>query len=102
MNLHSPLLIAALLVSGSASAHVTTKQVDVHWNDLNLTSTEGQAQLERRIKRASLTVCDSGSEGELAARVQVRQCRKLALSEAHGKALAIIEQAKNQRLASAH
>lgn len=53
----------------------------VSYAGLDLTSTQGQAQLATRIKTAARLVCD-GNEFGLANRIAAQRCRKQAVASA--------------------
>jgi UrcA family protein len=54
------LALAAAVVAVPAAAREETQSVKVHYGDLDLTSVEGQQQLDIRLERAARKVCRVG------------------------------------------
>ncbi len=69
---------AALLAAMPALAQSETASANVYLHDIDLTSTDGQARLDRRINAAARAVCASGLRG-LAARRAEDPCIAAAL-----------------------
>ena len=67
----------------AADPSSTTTVLRVEYGDLNLRSPAGQAELNRRVRRASSTVCDEGSGPKtLDALRSIAICRERAQAEA--------------------
>ena len=82
-------IAAALLCSPAAvlAAQLEeTQSVQVHYEDLNLSSRSGRAALNARVAQAANTACQKPSATrDLAAREQFQECRKQALSSAEAQ-----------------
>lgn len=82
------LLIASLLAFTATPAlaelasPVTAK---VQVADLDLSTTQGQRALDRRLSRAVIEVCGSASDADLAGKNQVRRCRADTLASLSGE-----------------
>lgn len=93
-------LVAAIALTGLQTAafandHVapTTRTVQVRTADLNLTSPEGQAQLDRRIEIASRRVCQSADARSVRAQAKTRKCEEAALTSARDQRDVIVARA---------
>lgn len=85
------LALGASLVMGSplCAQPDGPRQAAVHVGDLNLSSSEGAAALDRRINRAVESVCSSDDSRNLRQAMAARRCMKHSVSEAMvGAALA--------------
>jgi UrcA family protein len=73
----------AAFIPAIASAQESPRQVSVQVADLDLTTTTGQAQANRRIEAAIRKVCDSVDQADLAQRAAARKCVVTARANAH-------------------
>jgi len=82
-------IAAALLCSPAAvlAAQIEEAQsVQVHFDDLNLSSHSGRAALNARLAQAANEACQKPAAArDLAARSQFQECRKQALSSAEAQ-----------------
>jgi len=82
-------IAAALLCSPAAvlAAQLEeTQSVQVHFDDLNLTSRSGRAALNARLAQAANQACQKPAAArDLAAREQFQECRKQALAGAESQ-----------------
>jgi len=81
-------IAAALLCSPAAvlAAQIEeTQSVQVHFDDLNLSSHSGRAALNARLAQAADEACQKPAARDLAARAQFQECRKQALSSAEAQ-----------------
>lgn len=71
-------LAAAITASSTAALHAETNEVrsiSVRTSDLNLGTKAGQDALAKRIARASMAVCDTGTSGlDVSARRSINAC----------------------------
>lgn len=87
-----PILIAlasALITAGAikaapalAETPTTVQVAHVSTADLDLSSREGQRQLDQRINRAARDVCGAASDADLVGANEVRQCRHDVVAKA--------------------
>ena len=97
----SRLLLAPLLLSlgfaAPALAEERAPDIRVDYRDLNLQTSEGVAQLDRRLERAIAWSCPSeGSGTELRKQLKASSCRKAKQAELTGRraeAIAAAQQA---------
>jgi UrcA family protein len=89
--LGSALATAAVIKAAPALAEPAQSVAMVHTADLDLSSTAGRAELDRRLVRAAYDVCGSASDADLAGKIAVRHCRVDVLAKAR---------TQTQRLAS--
>ena len=81
-----PLLAAVSLIATPAFATTTERQIDVHHNDLDLSTEAGQAKLKQRVMRAVRNVCAFPSVKTIAERNDQKQCESRAKTTAMRKA----------------
>ncbi|MGH6786094.1 MAG: UrcA family protein [Novosphingobium sp.] len=80
--LHITMLGAALaLVPVTAEATAQGVQVKVSYADLDLSSSDGKAVLDRRLDRAVSMVCGKGSNATVREQAASRRCRRIATAE---------------------
>lgn len=108
MNNRILLAAAALLVASATVSEASAQNVDarasetphihVSFNDLNLNTTAGKAQLDRRILSAARAICGSSpSIGDLRASGAYRACIKATLATAAPSAeQAVIQQGRSR------
>jgi UrcA family protein len=81
-----PALLAAAAVLGAAFAiPAAAESVAVKYSDLDLSTSAGQAQLERRINNAARSICgsDSANTGTRLRSDDARQCLENAKARVH-------------------
>lgn len=74
--------VAASVVTlgiGTAPAHAETVNVAVRYGDLDLSSAQGAATLDRRIARAAETICGPSSRVN---QFKVQSCRRTVIASA--------------------
>lgn len=92
LRLFAAMLAAGLMVSAATPvfagtpANAIVRTTTVAFNDLDLTTDTGAATLEKRIKRATKQVCGTVDGGDLAAWVDMQNCRSKAMASAMPKA----------------
>lgn len=94
---------AAICTAGlfaAPAAFAQTKSTEVRFKDLDLASTQGQAQLQTRIETAARLVCRSerATTGTHLHSVVDRGCYKQALANVRERVAAVIETADDTRL----
>ena len=74
------LALAAAVLAVPAAAADETQSVDIHYGDLDLTSAEGQQQLDLRLDRAARKVCrvNETTTGTYLRSPQSRECYRAA------------------------
>ena len=86
MNFKYLLPIAALMLSGVASAEIRTNPgVVVRYGDLNLNTQAGVSRLHKRLKNAAVSVCTPLESGFLEKRSQHDQCVAEAIADSVAK-----------------
>jgi UrcA family protein len=75
-------LVTSALVTPTVSQAQETRSARVSYADLNLASSAGQGQLQRRIAFAARSVCDDGGYTDLAMMAAVLSCRNAAVADA--------------------
>lgn len=92
------LVVAATpAMAGDESANRPTRQVRT--SDLNVSTPEGIAALDRRINVAARAICDSPDQSDLRARIAYRKCVAATRQAAQPQRDKLIAQA-NERQAS--
>ena len=78
------IFLATLLAFSAtpALAEPITVTSTVQTADLDLSSADGQRQLDRRIARAAREVCGSASDADLEGKNEVRRCRAETIAAA--------------------
>lgn len=75
------LILPAMLVLASspfpAIAQSTQRDVHVAYRDLDLATTAGVTELDRRIKRAITAMCPADDSTELARKAIVKRCHRI-------------------------
>ena len=86
------LLSAALFVAATATVPVFAQNVSkaVSYADLDLSSPDGQARLNSRLRRAVQAVCGAANPSELKSLRTVRRCRRAAGEQAGRDAEVVI------------
>lgn len=84
--------IAPTVAQASEPATVTSI---VPTADLDLSSADGQRQLDRRIARAAREVCGSVSDADLEGRNEVRRCRAETIAAATSQRDHLLAAARN-------
>jgi UrcA family protein len=87
--------VASLMVSSPVLAN--PNDVKVTYKDLNLSSTEGRAQLDRRLDSAASDICSAHGTNDLAHQDVARRCRSAVLGDARAKAQIVVAQAKSSQ-----
>lgn len=91
--------LAAALPAGPAVAveGQAERSVEVHYNDLDLTTTEGAKELDRRLGKAAKSVCqiDVISTGTRIASSSARACYRETLKHLESRVAAVV--AKKER-----
>jgi len=74
------LALAAAVLAVPAAAADETQSVGIHYGDLDLTSAEGQQQLDIRLERAARKVCriNETTTGTYLRSAQSRECYRAA------------------------
>jgi UrcA family protein len=85
-KLFSLSVLAASALAVSTPAMADWKHKDVRYDDLDLSSTEGQQRLKTRVKMAVKQVCASPRPATLAQQADKRKCAKEAMARAMPKA----------------
>ncbi|HEX6218793.1 MAG TPA: UrcA family protein [Sphingomicrobium sp.] len=85
--LFSALLTAGLIKAAPALAETPVQSADVvvslvRTSDLNLSTVDGQRQLDRRIANAAREVCGQASDVDLGGKNDTRECRKDTIARA--------------------
>ena len=84
-------LVSALITGGLIKAATALAQDRVpgqavvslvHTADIDVTTADGQRQLDRRLSIAAREVCGTASEADLAGKNDVRECRTETLAKA--------------------
>lgn len=92
--------LLGLALTAAPALAVEKTAVRVAFSDLDLTTTEGQVQLDRRLTSAARKACGfTGTEAiTLAANMQARTCYKQARSKARQAMAVAVDQAADTRL----
>ena len=91
------LAVAATSLIISSPVFANPSEVNVHYKDLNLTSTEDRAKLDQRLDSAAQDICSTHGTNDLAHQSLARQCRNIVLNDAREKAQIVVAQAKSSR-----
>ena len=85
-------LMAATVTPATAHAETVRQSQEVRFNDLDLASSQGKHQLERRIQRAARTVCgmDEIATGTRLASREASRCYNQALRDTREQTAAAI------------
>lgn len=86
----STTVFAALAAAAAATASLSfpayaaelTQTAEVHYADLNLTSSDGAKALTARVERAAKRVCEVNGDRSLDATLEARACTKVAVARA--------------------
>jgi UrcA family protein len=92
------LTIGAVLISTPASAETTdvlTRHIDVHYSDLDLTSTGGRATLKHRIHAAAYNVCTT--DEQFTGQTASAACREKAVADATRRMDTLIAEANTAK-----
>ncbi len=83
VSLSATLTVAVMAATATAHAETVRQSQEVRFNDLDLASSQGQRQLERRIQRAARTVCgmDEIATGTRLASRESSRCYNQALRD---------------------
>ena len=81
----SALATAAIIKAAPALAEPAQIVAIVHTADLDLSSSSGRTELDRRLVRAAYQVCGTASDADLAGQNAVRDCRADVLAKARTK-----------------
>lgn len=94
----SALITAALIKGAPVLAQAAPVNVSiVHTSDLDLSTEDGRAQLNRRLAAAARDVCGTASDADLEAKNDVRQCRADVLSAAKKRGEALVAGRSTER-----
>jgi UrcA family protein len=74
--------------------------VKVKYNDLNLTTVDGEKALRHRIKRAATQLCMSGGFVDLAAHANGMRCRNDSIARAEPQVASVLDRIQNRDVAS--
>ena len=95
--------VALLGMAGAATAGEPDAKLptaEVYYGDLDLRTSNGRDQLEKRVKRAVRNVCPAFSR-EVQRNAQVRECHKVALNAVRPQIeMAVVAHKKGQSLAA--
>jgi UrcA family protein len=92
------LTLGAVLISSPASAQsadVLTRHIDVHYSDLDLTSTADRTVLKHRIHAAAYNVCTTGDL--FAGQAASAACREKAVADATRRMDTLIAEANTAK-----
>lgn len=94
-------IAAALLLSPISVMAGSLPTRTVVYNDLDLTSTEGVARLERRIAAAARSLCPAEDPRNLNALMVIKKCRAAAIASAERQTkVALADARASKQLAS--
>jgi UrcA family protein len=88
MNRITTIILASVLATGAQIAHAADptdaprRHVEVHFSDLNLSSTDGVSILYHRLQTAAESVCTEGGTRDLGSVFRVKTCVSAAISAA--------------------
>jgi UrcA family protein len=71
-------MVGALMFAAPASAQTREAQTRIVYEDLDLGSARGVAELDRRIGVAVRSLCGGASDADVKGRNEVRRCREAA------------------------
>lgn len=97
LTLASLILIAAAPAPQSAD----TRIVPVAHHDLDLSTPRGQAELDRRMRRAAAVACQTPSYTDVASAHRIRACVATALTQAAPTRERLVAQARPRPIAIA-
>ena len=80
--LTTTLAAAAQLAYAANPIDDSRRHIEVHYADLNLSTTEGAAVLYRRLQSAAESVCSEGGTRDLQSTFRVKTCVSTAISAA--------------------
>ncbi len=82
---HTMMILALGLMIQTANAADQSPAVDVTFQDLNLTHTQGAARLYQRLQSAAERVCESADGQDLGRQLAFRKCVRDAVAAAVAK-----------------
>ena len=89
-------LIGTTIPAAAFAQSTDAQQTAIVYKDLNLSTSEGQAELDRRIENAARQICglDDVVTGSRIKSAESRKCYKQALSSARRAMASVINQSK--------
>lgn len=94
-------LVLGAVVAATAPAPAFAKNVEVRYSDLNLSTTEGQQKLERRIDTAAREACDYNrvTTGSRLRSSDATECYSKARADVSAQVAGAVDKAGAERLA---